>query len=203
QLECQTKTKLGSSQARTITYQLFSACFERFLIENPQTARLIVDKGITAQHARVASKKAREVTRRISAHEVSSLPGKLADCSSKDPAKRELLIVEGDSAGGSAQSGRHSKHQATLALTDKILNAKIARLDRILGNNEIRSMVTALGSGIGDEFDITKARYHKVVIMTDADVDGAHIRTLLLTFFFRFMRPLIEHGYIYVAQPPL
>ena len=203
QFEGQTNTKLGNSEARTITDQLFSAGFERFLLENPQTARLIVDKGITAQHARVAAKKAREMTRRKSALEVSSLPGKLADCSSKDPAKSELFIVEGDSAGGSAKSGRDSKHQAILPLRGKILNVEKARLDRILGNNEIRSMVTALGSGIGDEFDITKARYHKVVIMTDADVDGAHIRTLLLTFFFRFMRPLIEHGYIYVAQPPL
>lgn len=203
QFEGQTKTKLGNSEARLITDQLFTAGFERFLLENPQTARTIVDKGINAQHARVAAKKAREMTRRKSALEVSSLPGKLADCSSKDPAKSELFIVEGDSAGGSAKSGRDSKHQAILPLRGKILNVEKSRLDRILGNNEIRSMVTALGSGIGEEFDISKARYHKVVIMTDADVDGAHIRTLLLTFFFRFMRPLIEHGYIYVAQPPL
>ncbi|TKI68319.1 DNA topoisomerase (ATP-hydrolyzing) subunit B [Lysinibacillus mangiferihumi] len=203
QFEGQTKTKLGNSEVSQITNALFSDGFERFMLENPTVARKIIDKGLMAARARVAAKKAREFTRRKSALEVSSLPGKLADCSSTNPADCEIYIVEGDSAGGSAKSGRDRHFQAILPLRGKILNVEKARLDKILSNAEIRAMITAFGTGIGEEFNLEKARYHKIIIMTDADVDGAHIRTLLLTFFFRFLRPLIDAGYIYIAQPPL
>ena len=203
QFEGQTKTKLGNSEARTITDRLFSASLDKFLMENPQTARLIVDKGMLAARARLAAKRAREVTRKKSGLEISNLPGKLADCSSKDPEKSELFIVEGDSAGGSAKQGRSRIFQAILPIRGKILNVEKATLDKILANEEIRALFTAMGTGFGAEFDVSKARYHKLVIMTDADVDGAHIRTLLLTLFYRYMRPLVEAGYVYIAQPPL
>lgn len=203
QFEGQTKTKLGNSDARTATDHIFAETFNRFLMEHPDEAKKIIEKGQLASKARVAAKRAREVTRKKSGLEISNLPGKLADNTSKDPNISELFIVEGDSAGGSAKQGRSRLTQAILPIRGKILNVEKASLDRVLANDEIRSLFTALGTGFGDDFDITKANYHKLIIMTDADVDGAHIRTLLLTLFYRFMKPMITHGYVYIAQPPL
>jgi len=203
QFEGQTKTKLGNSEVSTITNRLFAEAFQKFLMENPKEGRLIVEKGIQASKARVAAKRAREMTRRKNPLELSNLPGKLADCSSNDPEMTELFIVEGDSAGGSAKSGRNREFQAILPIRGKILNVEKASMDKILANEEIRSLFTAMGTGFGADFDVAKARYHKLVIMTDADVDGAHIRTLLLTLCYRYMRPLVEQGYVYFAMPPL
>lgn len=203
QFEGQTKTKLGNTEVRRIVSQAMSDKLEAYLLENPTTARTIVEKSVIALRARIAAKKAREATRRKSPLDSLGFASKLADCRTKDPALAEMYIVEGDSAGGSAKQGRESYYQAILPLRGKVLNVEKASSDKIMGNKEIRSIIQAIGTGIKNEFNIENARYHKVVIMTDADVDGAHIRTLLLTFFYRYMRPLIEAGYIYIAQPPL
>lgn len=203
QFEGQTKTKLGNSDARAAVDKAFSEAFSKFLMENPQVGRKIVEKGQLAARARVAAKRAREVTRKKSGLEIANLPGKLADNTSNDPSISELFIVEGNSAGGSAKQGRSRLTQAILPIRGKILNVEKASMDRILANQEIRSLFTALGTGFGADFDVSKARYHKLIIMTDADVDGAHIRTLLLTLFYNYMRPMIEKGYVYIARPPL
>ena len=203
QFEGQTKGRLGNSEVRKLADNVFSAGFERFLMENPDEAKLIIEKTMTAARARVAAKKARELTRRKSDLDVVNFGGKLVDCKDKDPKICEIFLVEGDSAGGSAIKGRNSMTQAILPLRGKILNVEKARLDRALSNEEIRTIITAFGTGIGTEFDLSKLRYHKIIIMTDADVDGSHIRVLLLTLFYRFFRPIVEAGHVYAAQPPL
>ena len=203
QFEGQTKTKLGNIEVRKIADNIFSEGFERYLLENPDESKKIMEKVLTAARARIAAKRARELTRTKSALDLTNYWGKLADCTSKDPSEREIFIVEGDSAMGSSKLGRNPKIQAILPIKGKILNVEKSRLDKILGNEEIKSLITAFGTGIGNEFDLSKLRYNKIIIMTDADVDGAHIRTLMLTFLYRFFRPLIENGHVFAAQPPL
>ena len=203
QFEGQTKTKLGNVEVRKIASNVFGAGLEKFLLENPDQAKAIIEKVMLASRARVAAKKARELTRRKGDLEITNFYGKLTDCKSKDPSESEIFLVEGDSAGGSAKKGRDYMTQAILPLRGKILNVEKARLDRALSNEEIRTIVTAFGTGIGEEFDLSKLRYHKIIIMTDADVDGSHIRILLLTLFYRFFKPVVEHGYVYAANPPL
>jgi len=203
QFKGQTKDQLANSEVRKITDNIFADAFDRFMLEQPKIAKIIVEKALLAARARMAAKKSREMVQRKSPLESLGLKSKLADCQSKDATISELYLVEGDSAGGSAKQGRDNKFQAILPLRGKVINVEKARINQVYGNNEIKSMIHAIGTGVGEDFDIEKARYHKIVIMTDADVDGAHIRTLLLTFFYRYMKPLIEHGYVYIAQPPL
>jgi len=203
QFKGQTKDQLANSEVRKITDNIFAAAFDRFMLEQPKVAKIIVDKALLAARARAAAKKSRELVQRKSPLESLGLKSKLADCQSKDPSISEVYLVEGDSAGGSAKQGRDNKFQAILPLRGKVINVEKARINQVYANNEIKSMIHAIGTGVGNDFDLEKARYHKIVIMTDADVDGAHIRTLLLTFFYRYMKPLIENGYVYIAQPPL
>ncbi|MGH3902673.1 MAG: DNA gyrase subunit B, partial [Pseudonocardiaceae bacterium] len=203
QFEGQTKTKLGNTEAKSFVQRTCNEWLIDWFERNPTEARTIINKAVSSSHARMAARRARELVRRKSAGDLGGLPGKLSDCRSTDPARSELFIVEGDSAGGSAKSGRDSLYQAILPIRGKIINVEKARLDRVLKNTEVQALITALGTGIHDEFDLAKLRYHKIVLMADADVDGQHIRTLLLTLLFRFMRPLVEHGYVFLAQPPL
>jgi DNA gyrase subunit B len=203
QFEGQTKTKLGNTEVKSFVQRVSNEWLSDWLERNPAEARTIVNKAVQSAQARMAARKARELVRRKSAGDIGGLPGKLADCRSTDPSRSEVYIVEGDSAGGSAKSGRDSMFQAILPIRGKIINVEKARIDRVLKNTEVQAIITALGTGIHDEFDLSKLRYHKVVLMADADVDGQHIRTLLLTLLFRFMRPLIEHGHVFLAQPPL